>query len=506
MSNYKKSIFSLLVIFLFLGLTQSVFALELDYPNFGFGGGLGAFFDLPTYIVYVFQFLIISAGTIGIISIVISGFRILLSFGKPEAISAARGNIISVVLGIVLLMTSFIILRTINPELVNIVSTTEPPHKGVYLISTAGGGFRYIQAPKSVPYASGIPLLPPVQLYYFCPPGTTGRNLLVWKYGVPNFGINNTETTVSKACNTFEPIDSAGSFTHEFEDEGIYFYTTPDCTGYSSNVQKVKGRIIFPRLTEIKSLKIISGWEKRKRYGVILNKKPDGSGECSEPILKADQGPVCIGPPTFPFPTNLIASPPIPPNTVGIRGLFNPTYAHILKIEKIDPGAPSFPADYGIKFFSKNLVAKLKQSGNPNAPFNIGQMFLYRPWPQTIDVNNIIKDLLGIQYPWSDFFAPPPPLLECCTKDTSPYMHPECKTEPDCVSGCAVQSDPNAPCLKKIVFEGSYYVFIYSKEDASKQIGCTVFDTDYDNIKAHTNLFDEFKTLYNIAVIPKHSE
>ena len=146
--KYFKLFFFVVVLAL---LTSSgVLAYEIQYPDFGFGGGQGFTFDLPLYINYIFQFLIMTVGTIGIILIAVSGFKVLLSFGSPEKLGQAWGNIRSIILGILLLMTSFIILKTINYELVNPTITVLPPNTGIYLRNQGPNGYKYRPAPKTI--------------------------------------------------------------------------------------------------------------------------------------------------------------------------------------------------------------------------------------------------------------------------------------------------------------------------------------------------------------------
>lgn len=502
--KYKYFIFLFVATLLLLPLGYT-FALEINYPNWSPLFSIGPDTTLDQYIQYIFIFLIISSGTIGIISIVISGFKILVSFGQPEKIGEARKNIWSIVLGIVLLMTSFIILRTINPEFINPSTANPSLSQGVYLRYPTSSGFKYIQAPEATSntniYPSGT------ELYHYCANGS-GRNLLVWEYSLTGWGINNNETTVIIPCNGFTSISgSVKSFSRNYEDPGVYFYRTPDCTGYSSGVQKSSGEIKFRYGSEINSMKIVNGLDRSERYGVILNKRSNFAGECSEPIINNPAGSYCVG--GSEFPKNLIDG-----------GKFNPYYAYIIKY---DPDvALSYGSDNGgIKLFSSNFFAELKQAGGISSDYAIGPKFIYKPaTPNDPNPNGnpdkLIREILkkdqetyqpgGAGPSQSGIFTKGgASQFECCTIDSDDLNTADLDPDPDCLdSDGNVQSDPNAPCLKKIVFDGSYYVVLYSSNNQSGERSCDVFTADTVNDISTLDLIAGEKELYKIVVVPKY--
>ncbi len=71
-----------------------------------------AFQNLYTYIISI-------AGVIALVGLIIGGVLYLTSAGDPEKLSKARKQILAAFLGIVILLSSYLILRTINPELVS---------------------------------------------------------------------------------------------------------------------------------------------------------------------------------------------------------------------------------------------------------------------------------------------------------------------------------------------------------------------------------------------------
>lgn len=80
---------------------------------------------LPSYIGYFFWLLMISGGILAVVVLVLSGIQFIYSAGNPEKISDAKKKIISAILGLALLLTSFIIIQTINPKLKNLDPTEQ---------------------------------------------------------------------------------------------------------------------------------------------------------------------------------------------------------------------------------------------------------------------------------------------------------------------------------------------------------------------------------------------
>jgi hypothetical protein len=75
---------------------------------------------LPEYIKYVFSFIIILSGIICFGSLVYSGTVYLTSAGNPVAQKEATSRIWATFIGILIIFSSYLILKTINPQLVNI--------------------------------------------------------------------------------------------------------------------------------------------------------------------------------------------------------------------------------------------------------------------------------------------------------------------------------------------------------------------------------------------------
>lgn len=126
MNIFKKIIIFLITAFYpFIVLGRE---LEADYSVYG----LTLTYDssLPEYVVYIYSFFLYSASAIVTLFFVIAGMRYLTSLGNPERLRNAQKHFFSVILGAIILISSFLILRTIHFPLVKpSIGELEPvPH------------------------------------------------------------------------------------------------------------------------------------------------------------------------------------------------------------------------------------------------------------------------------------------------------------------------------------------------------------------------------------------
>lgn len=93
---------------------------------------------LPNYVKYIFHFFLWAAGFAAFGVLVVAGFRYLTSVGQPQTLKDARDQIFSAMAGLLILFSSWLILNTINPQLINL-QINKPPavlpalSAGVYL-------------------------------------------------------------------------------------------------------------------------------------------------------------------------------------------------------------------------------------------------------------------------------------------------------------------------------------------------------------------------------------
>lgn len=116
-----KLLILFLLLFLFLGasfiLAQK--PLEVTYPQIpGVTTPATTKTALPDYIRYIFQFSLFLGAIIAFSSFIYGGVRYLTSAGSPSAQKDAKSQISAGVLGLIILVSAYLILNTINPQLV----------------------------------------------------------------------------------------------------------------------------------------------------------------------------------------------------------------------------------------------------------------------------------------------------------------------------------------------------------------------------------------------------
>ena len=131
----KFLFFFLLLNFLILPLTQ-VLAQELKYPPVPKLSPPTKATELPQYIKYLFNFSLMIGGVIALLVLVWAGFLYLTSASNPAKRSEAKRKMGEAFFGLLLLLCIYLVLVTINPQLVilpgNIISSppvvvTSPP-------------------------------------------------------------------------------------------------------------------------------------------------------------------------------------------------------------------------------------------------------------------------------------------------------------------------------------------------------------------------------------------
>ncbi|MEK9135138.1 MAG: hypothetical protein AAB451_02465 [Patescibacteria group bacterium] len=117
----RKKFFWFILIFVFLlsaaNFTLAERGLEVNYPEIGGIKPTVTTISLPQYIKYIFNISIILSGLIAFGVLVYAGFRYLTSAGNMAAIQDAKERISGAALGLSVLLGSYLILTTINPQL-----------------------------------------------------------------------------------------------------------------------------------------------------------------------------------------------------------------------------------------------------------------------------------------------------------------------------------------------------------------------------------------------------
>ncbi len=140
---YKKIFIAVFVLLVFLLPSTALGArnLELNYPDLPSGEGTpGDSSDLTQYLDYVYRFSFYILGFLILGSLIYNGIMVATSTSKPQKRADYLKKIRNSLIGGVLVLSSFLVLRTINPDLVNpnladkkeVESSIQP---GIYLCS-----------------------------------------------------------------------------------------------------------------------------------------------------------------------------------------------------------------------------------------------------------------------------------------------------------------------------------------------------------------------------------
>lgn len=106
-------------------------SLEIQYPETSGFQPTTTKTALPDYIKYIFNFIIAITGIIGLIVLSVGGFRFLFSAESPSLKTAAAKQMIFGFLGMLILLFSYIIFTTINPQLTKIKISSFPKPKEI---------------------------------------------------------------------------------------------------------------------------------------------------------------------------------------------------------------------------------------------------------------------------------------------------------------------------------------------------------------------------------------
>lgn len=567
--KYKKFFVLLFLVTVFLAYGQAALALEANYPSitlFGSTYRLTSSTSIVQFIQYVFVFLIAACGIIAVVSIAISGVKILVTAGSPGAIIEAKERILGAVLGIVLLFASVMILRTINPAIVNVrnsvedlpggtvwyagvMKATHPDYNEDDCYWEGNKCWVYIQAPESEANTANIGSVY-TNLFYSCVGVTNPKRLLVWKYNQTNFridrSINGTPimTTEPLECGKYTPITTVAkvwSFKRSYENPGVYFYLKPDCKGVASEVYNMSGDILpFDDLANenqaVRSMRIVSGRDPRTIYGVVLSKDYNLEGECSKPKFNYQQNPLpypglCVnmtdGSLNVSGDVGLITGLPVP--FVKIDDPQSAKYMHLLNFDKNHASRP----ESGVKLYSKDYVAELKQS-NPTCTPPILPAIPATPTTPARPALCDIADGVGISYP--DHILRLPSGTPPSGSQTSPYgigarwtqdKYPTGAEEDfaqgkgrdgggifynlynaleNVITWGSIYNGPKqcnsdgVECIEKIEHDGTYYTVLYSKNPRTVDRACTVITgtTELNTRRLLTN----GRVIEAMAIIP----
>jgi hypothetical protein len=280
--KHFKSLFFIFILLVFLSSGSFVFALETIYPDLTFLGLPSMVAPkLQDYVSYFFGLGIILAVVLALISMTI-GF-VQMMYPSPETHKDAVDRVKGSVLGLVLTLSAFIILRTINLSLVT--PTTTP--------LVAGAGIFYYNGQDLKPAApsGNTSSIPPgfTNIAYRC---QTGPALLIWKFPQENLaGYEN--TVVDRiTCGNVSSLSGVASFKVAYEKPGVYYClgecsNQESCYGYMSEANLASGELPEPFKNNVKSIVTVNDIENFTIYGAILHQQndPKRGGFCTNPMM-----------------------------------------------------------------------------------------------------------------------------------------------------------------------------------------------------------------------------
>jgi len=106
-----------LVLTFVLVLTPVAFA-QYQNPQCG-GTGLPCDQSVTSFVLRIINIALAVAGLIAVLFLIIGGFRYITSAGNEETAESAKKIIINAIIGIVIIILSFVIVRVISSALVN---------------------------------------------------------------------------------------------------------------------------------------------------------------------------------------------------------------------------------------------------------------------------------------------------------------------------------------------------------------------------------------------------
>lgn len=282
--------------------------LEIEYPTVpGVETPVTTKTALPEYLRYIFTFAIIIAGLLAFGAMIYGGIRYLTSAGDPAKMKDAMAQVTAGILGLIILLSSYLILNTINPQL---VLPKKPP------IQPAVAGIRIYTMDacqeddehSSFKVAQNIKDLTDPDLNW----GFNGEKIRSIKFlGDPgdltvslwsNIEFKGAKTTVDYPAGDTEPCKQSGpdfplatykSISLDWHLPGIYLYASNNCAGDDYKIYQ-SGSATLPEFdNKTNSIKFIYGnkdldtGKYKAKYAAILHEKENYMGWC-EPF---DQEP-----------------------------------------------------------------------------------------------------------------------------------------------------------------------------------------------------------------------
>ncbi|MDD4990568.1 MAG: pilin [Candidatus Pacebacteria bacterium] len=499
MKKNKYLIFSsFIIIFIFLSAGSAFAALEVTYPtipglpninqnNPGISEFVGYFFGLGIYIAGVLSLISFTIGAIGIVA--------ASATGDPSKRGDAMDRIKGAVLGLVLTMASFVIIRTINTNLITPSLTPLPGVQGVFY--TNGKEKKPVGIEVSDVANRGEDLIKNGfnSIIYDCKDDSLAPALLIWEF--PNKGLEAGNPdykgvrVMRKFCGGTEPISGLGSFRMAFETPGVYYClggcSGGLCSGYMSGVKTAsQDKIEEAFAGKIKGVRFVNS--DSIDYGIIFHKVAglQNGGECNYPIT----GSGC-------YSIDSAGDPLIQASAADI---------YIFNKNPISSGD-------GVDFYSEPFGwTSGKDAGYYKVSSNmINPAFTMKADYMCYDYKNVSRpdyykykcyheeeSKCEVQDNMCD---PENGDADCLPGETCSIYTYSCVGENDEVFCSDTACETFQDCPGSIDIKGKYLVAVYSK-DTNKKTYCQTFTKDVENLKTKQIIVPGEKQVEGVYIIP----
>lgn len=239
---------------------------------------------LPEYIKYIFNFSLLIIGLVILSSLVRAGFRYATSVGNPDQMRDSRDQAISALTGGIILLGAYLLLSTINPELVILRLPGVTPASAEVKIFNG-----YNRTGDSMTLARGEPKLDSFGQICLPPPaegcgarsldysGINPQDIDISIYSSINYG--GTEAKISASNSSSFPF-VAKSIKIGWKPPGVYLFAglNFDSTGKWKSYQ-YSSPILFDFNDVAKSI-MFKNREGEPPYGAILHRDQNYQGLC----------------------------------------------------------------------------------------------------------------------------------------------------------------------------------------------------------------------------------
>lgn len=244
--------------------------LEISYPDISSSATVPTTTKtlLPSYFLYVFYFALIFSGIVIFGSMLMAGISWMSSMGNPAALKDSKDRMSSAFLGVILLLSSFILLNTINPE-ITMMKLPGITNKKFIKLGFASGP--EVITKSSIPFLSNSSGAGAITLSY---DNTNADEVNIVAYNNDNY-TGTSQEIIAEGGLPFE----TKSISIAWKLPGVYLFSNTD---YSGDVRLyISNQTNLPDFNDkAKSIKIYNSIP-IERLGVVLHEDDAFQGKCA---------------------------------------------------------------------------------------------------------------------------------------------------------------------------------------------------------------------------------